>query len=147
MLLKHLAHSAVSPWSKVGYQDDLLLNKGYNTGQMICEYPSQLPGYPWSSRSPNDLRGGSSTRGSSPERVPQMRSVIFDLASWPPTDGGRGQEWSDPPTTLPRLDLEILASIVGEGGWSRIPTPHHPALPTHPPPTQRPSLRGESLSR
>ena len=145
MLLKHLAPSAVSLWSEVGYQDDLLLSQATLLDKWFVNAPpsSQLPGYPRSSRSPNDLREGSSTGGSSTEWVPQMLSVIFDLASWPPTDGGRGQEWSDPPSTLPRLDLEILASVIGEGGWSRIPTPLHPALPTHPPPTQRPSLTEE----
>ena len=75
-----------------------------------------------------------------------MHSMIFDLASWPPTDGERGQEWSDALHHLPWLDLDLPPSVTGEG-WSRIPTHLHPALPTHHPPTQRPSLMGESLSR
>ena len=140
MLLKP---PVASSWTEVGYQDDLLLSNGYNlppAGQLMFVNASlsHPAGYPWSSRSPNDLREGTSC----PEWVPQMRSVIFDPASWPPTDGGHEQEWSD----VPRLDLDLQPSVIGEG-WSRIPTPLHPALPTLPPPTQRPSPMEESLLR
>ena len=144
MLLKP---PVASSWTEVGYQDDLLLSNGYNlppAGQLMFVNASlsHPAGYPWSSRSPNDLREGTSC----PEWVPQMRSVIFDPAFWPPTYGGRGQEWSDAPLHLPLLDLDLQPSVIGEG-WSRIPTPLHPALPTLPPPTQRPSLMEESLLR
>ena len=97
--------------------------------------PSHLPAYPWSS---NDIQEGTSTGGYSPEsRVLQMCSVISNLASWPPTEGGqRGQEWSDPSITLPQLDLDIFLAWIRN--WKRRMISYSytsPSCPPHPPPS------------
>ena len=82
MLLKHLGLPALSPelklnikmisfWAKATILDKWFVNAP----------PSHLPRYPWSSRSPNDLREGTSTstRGSSGFHRCAPWSLIFDL--------------------------------------------------------------------
>ena len=114
-------------WSWISIQDDPLLSEWWLqwTAEVLlfvkASSPSHPAGCPSSSRSPNDLGEGSS----SPERVPQMRSVIFD--EWP-----HGSILPQPPIFL---DLILTSSC--QQGWLEkddLVFLHLPLLPSPPSP-------------
>ena len=154
--LWHIEDLVVSSWAVWGWTSRWSSSEWWLTPWRMTSSRrwSSICGSSWS---PNDLWGRYSSH--------EMPLVISDFGvpsiwwwtrtrmtsiSYNPPSSSTWSSW--PPTRSNQLKMISWLSvdpkeIKTRRRWSPTLTPRPPALPTHPPPIQRPSLRGESLSR